>query len=297
MGTSMLPTMICKELELERFRVVAFTGFEELSEPYVFTIDLQSEHDTPPDALDLGKMVGKTATLVLARPDDIEGGQRQINGVIAEASHLGMNSQHMQTWRIELRSPLWLLSLGRHFATFEDMTTADIVTDLLSKYSLTGTLDGCTHQAKRVLQHSESDLDLVQRLLAEEGRAWLTANKAVGDFTFVTAGSHEVLCPDERLVQGAFDPALSDEDRDDDADHFGVVLDFRATRRVTFASVKINAQTPKRYSQVSTSEATVKKRRPSPRAKWRCGSANAPRRWPPRPAVPAICIRSGPAFA
>ena len=156
MSTAMLPEMDCQELGLKRFRVVAFTGIEELSEAYCFSIDLRSEADTPVDALDLGRSLGKIATLVLKRPT---GDERQIVGVITEATHLEMTSRHVQTWRIELRSPLWLLSLGRHYVVHAKKSSADIVKSLLDRTGLTCDLQNTSYQPEHTVQHGESDLD------------------------------------------------------------------------------------------------------------------------------------------
>ena len=253
MGTSMLPEMDCQELGLKRFRVVAFTGIEELSEAYCFSIDLRSNPDTPVDALNLGKSLGKMATLVLKRPT---GDERQIVGVITEATHLEMTSRHVQTWRLELRSPLWLLSLGRHYVVHAKKSSAEIVKSLIDRPGLTGDLQNTSYQAEHTVQHGESDLDLIQRLLAEEGHVW-TTRSANGRAKLFTANNHERMCPDELTFFGALSRSMTDEDGDDDDEGDGHVLSFQATRRVTFAKVKITGHSPKRYDQASSIETLV----------------------------------------
>ena len=253
MSTAMQPEMDCQELGLKRFRVVAFTGIEELSEAYCFSIDLRSEADTPVDALDLGRSLGKIATLVLKRPT---GDERQIVGVITEATHLEMTSRHVQTWRLELRSPLWLSSLGRHYVVHATKTTAEIVKSLLDRQGLTGDLQSTSYQPEHTVQHGESDLDLIQRLLAEEGHVW-TTRSANGRAKLFTANNHERMCPDDLTFSGALSRSMTDEDGDDDDEVDGHVLSFQATRRVSFAKVKITGHSPKRYDQASSVETSV----------------------------------------
>jgi len=249
----MMPSMECPDLRLERFRVVSFTGIEDLSEAYCFSIVLRSEDDTPVDALNLGQAVGVKATLLLKRP---AGDERRLAGIISEITHLDMTSRHVQTWRVELRSPMWLMSLGRNYVVHKQRTTYDIVSQLLDYYGLKGNLQSTKYQPEHTVQHAESDYDFMQRLLAEEGHVW-TTQVANGRTTLFTASNHERMCPDDMTFAGALSRSMTDEDGDNDDGNDGHVLSFQASRRVTFTKVKVTGHSPKRFDQASEIETTV----------------------------------------
>ena len=248
LSDAILPRLHVDGLEVDGYKVVELAGTEELNQPYRFTIDLQSDRNTSSEALVLDDALGKTAVLRFGTRDDPS--QREIPGIITEAAHLKMTAAHVQTWRLVLHSPMWLLSLNRAFRTFMDNTVSDVVTQVAGDSGVSIDLDSTSYAPKRIIQHGESDLDLVSRLLADEGMLWIT--KCVdGQPTLFTARDHARLCPDAETVYGVMTSGEAAEATD------GAVTSFHATRRATLNNFRITGQVPTQPERPAVSDATV----------------------------------------
>lgn len=148
--------------------VSAFTGEEALSEPFHYTVELATA--APVDAI-LHELLGKSAALVLrtAGPHP-----REIRGVVRAAEARGTGaagSSRPHRLAVELVPHLSLLAETRNCRIFQDRTAADIVRSILDAW-------GLPHRTALLrrydpwpycVQHHESDLDFVLRLLASEG--------------------------------------------------------------------------------------------------------------------------------
>lgn len=245
---AILPRLHVDGLEVDGYKVIELHGTEELNQPYRFAIDLQSDRDTSSEALSLDDALGKPAVLRFGTQADP--GQREIPGIITEAVHLNMTNAHVQTWRLVLHSPLWLLSLNRAFRTFMDNTVSDVVTQVAGDSGVAVDLDSTSYAPKRIIQHGESDLDLISRLLADEGMLWIT--KCVdGQATLFSARDHARLCPDAETVYGLMTSGEAGEAGD------GAVTSFHATRRATLNNFRITGQVPTQPERPAVSEATV----------------------------------------
>ncbi len=245
---AILPRLHVDGLEVDDYKVIELHGTEELNQPYRFAIDLRSDRDTSSEALNLDDALGKPAVLRFGTAD--EPGQREIAGIITEAVHLNMTNAHVQTWRLVMHSPLWLLSLNRAFRTFMDNTVSDVVTQVAGDSGIAIDLDSTSYAPKRIIQHGESDLDLISRLLADEGMLWIT--KCVdGQPKLFSARDHARLCPDAETVYGVMTSS--------EAGHSGggAVTSFHATRRAMLNNFRFTGQVPTQPERPAVSEGTV----------------------------------------
>ncbi|MCS3361956.1 phage late control D family protein, partial [Xanthomonas translucens pv. translucens] len=109
-----------------------------------------------------------------------DGGESPRTGLIHEAYELGSDGG-LARYRVGLVPWTWWLSQGRHSRVFQERTLVQIVEAVFADYApmaswqwseeVTGFLAQARPRSDCV-QYRESDLDFVQRLLAEEGLGW-----------------------------------------------------------------------------------------------------------------------------
>jgi uncharacterized protein involved in type VI secretion and phage assembly len=148
------------------WRVVRLHGREALSEPFDVVLDLANEDL----AADPGALLGKGALLELTRDAHV----RNVVGVARRVEHHGTTAGHLLC-RVHLAPALLALAQRVNSRIFQEMKVPDIVKKVLdeglSPFSRAVRLDLTREYPVReyCVQHRESDLDFVQRLLAEEG--------------------------------------------------------------------------------------------------------------------------------
>jgi type VI secretion system secreted protein VgrG len=149
------------------FEVLDFSGSEGLSELFEFQLELV----TTATSLDWDELVGKTAQLAIAGAG---GTTRYINGVIAELQ-LVANLPKRAICRALLVPPHVRLALKRKLRVFQDVTTQQIVTQVLQESGISA-LEWKLRESYKprnyCVQYRETDLAFVSRLLEEEGIAY-----------------------------------------------------------------------------------------------------------------------------
>lgn len=140
-------------------------------------------------------LIGKPAVLTLTRDDDH---RAAFAGIVVEASHVGGETTRAHA-EIVVVPRLWRLSRRTDCRVFQGLTVEEIVDDVCDRAGVADREWTLTHRYEpRVycVQHRETDLAFVERLLAEEGIS----------FTVETRGGIDVVCfTDEQLgpVEGA----------------------------------------------------------------------------------------------
>src|SRR5690606_7888619 len=121
----------------------------------------------------------------------------------------GGRSDGVHRYRADVLPRLWLLSLGSDYRIFQEKTVPEIVKTLLAEHGVAEVRDELTGSyAPRdyCVQHGESTLDFVSRLLEEEGIFYFFEH-ARGKHTLVLgddSGSHRALSPGEIPLLPAF---------------------------------------------------------------------------------------------
>ncbi len=169
-------------LAADALEVAEFTGVEEISRPYRFSVRLVS--DDP--ELDLDAVVGRPATLRLRRH---EGDPLPIGGVVADVRQGGYDARRY-AYEVTLVPRLWLLTLSHQSRVFQQLTVEQIVAEVLKQGGLGArdfrfVLTGALPVREYCVQYRESDLDFVQRLLEHEGIYYFFEQSADGRETVV----------------------------------------------------------------------------------------------------------------
>lgn len=150
----------------EPLRVAAFRGREAMSVPHRFEIDivLSGADAGAADAM----MLDQPALLSLAEGDPAG---RRIGGRITSVRWLGGLARGELSGRVVLKAPVAALGRTRRSRIFQDKTTEEIVRTVLNEHSVPHRFALAADLVPRVyaVQYRESDLDFVERLLAEEG--------------------------------------------------------------------------------------------------------------------------------
>jgi len=100
-------------------------------------------------------------------------------GTITSTKHGHAKGQDSLT--IKCMDPLAKVMASRSTQTWEDMSDADIVSEILGKYGLVGAVDATEGQNPYAMQRNESDYHYLRRLAARNGYI-LTANEGKVDF-------------------------------------------------------------------------------------------------------------------
>jgi type VI secretion system secreted protein VgrG len=149
------------EAELAVTRV---DGRERLSEPYRFVVDAMHGDGEP---VDLAAVLGGEATLWMRRAGLDE---RVVHGEVHVAELVGIGAGKPR-YRFTIRPKLARLGLGARSRVFQEQTAPEIVAAVLDERGIAHRLDLAGKYPKRemTLQHRESDLAFVSRLLEAEG--------------------------------------------------------------------------------------------------------------------------------
>ncbi|KOR48168.1 type IV secretion protein Rhs, partial [Xanthomonas oryzae] len=153
--------------------VERWSGSEQLSGGFEWWVDVLSTQA----GLPLEAWLGRRATLYTRLAD---GDESPRTGLIHDAYALGSDGG-LARYRVGLVPWTWWLSQGRHSRVFQERTLVQIVEAVFADYAPmaswqwseeTSAFLGQARPRSYCVQYRESDLDFVQRLLAEEGLGW-----------------------------------------------------------------------------------------------------------------------------
>ena len=164
------------ELLLERF-----TGDEELSAPYRFTLELLSENGAVPPA----KLLRTPVTITMVLADESE---RELSGIVSRFTQRS-RVDDLTEYRAEIVPWLWFLSQSSDCRIFQGLPVPDIVEQVFKdlgfsdfKFKTKKTYP----KREYCVQYRETHLDFVSRLLEEEGILYYFEH-AAGKHTMVLA--------------------------------------------------------------------------------------------------------------
>ncbi len=146
--------------------VVRVAGTEELSRPFLFTVDFVSrEGGVAPAAL-----LGKPMALSFELP---EGGARPVHGLVRRWTALGSaGPAGLFRYRAELVPWVWMLSLSSDCRTFERQSPLDVIEAVFTQagyHDFRRRVASPPPVAPYVVQYDETDLAFVSRLLEDAG--------------------------------------------------------------------------------------------------------------------------------
>ena len=151
----------------QELKVVGFSGSEEISTPFQYSIELACE-----DAdLDFSSCINKPALLTLiSEHDDIE---RHVHGIVMRMRHV-RQTKRFAIFSVELVPQLALLTLRRNSRIYQNTAVPDIIKSILKdakigddQYKL---MFKVTYNPREYcVQYRETDLEFISRLMEEEG--------------------------------------------------------------------------------------------------------------------------------
>ncbi len=168
------------------WRVRSFTATEGLSAVYECVIDLaHASFAANPDAL-----LGHPAVLHVERGSLT----RRFAGVVRRVEHRGTSATHRLA-RVFVVPSLWALSQRSDTRIFQEKSAVEVVEAVLREAGLyAGMLDVQVQRAlparEYCVQHRESDLAFVSRLLEEEGVAYHFRHDDEGETLVLSDESH-----------------------------------------------------------------------------------------------------------
>lgn len=143
--------------------VESFSGSEELSRPFGFSLAMKSGEV----ALDPATIVGTTATVTVIHPS---GMTRYFHGVVSRFTQSGLDAAFAY-YAAEIVPALWLLSLSRERTIWQNKTAVQIIESVLNTHSVTfeNKLSGSYDTREYCVQYDETPLDFISRLMEQEG--------------------------------------------------------------------------------------------------------------------------------
>jgi len=146
---------------------VSLVGEEEVSRPFLYTVDLVSQ-----GSVNLADLLGRPMTLYMVSGDgELE---RTVHGLVRRAVSAGFDQGGAQLgrYRVEIVPALWFLSLSSDSRTFENKSVLDIVETVCKSAGVTDVTHRLTTTPPPipyVVQYEETNLAFVQRLLEGAG--------------------------------------------------------------------------------------------------------------------------------
>jgi len=198
-------TFVAQGLPEDTFTVVGFTGFEGLSTPYEFVINLASRRDD----LGLDQLADGLCRLTMLQKD----ADLPFNGIVTRFEQRSA-VKNLVFYRAVLAPRLWALTLTRHNRVFLDKSAPEFLKELLEQTGILTSRDyefrltGNYPRREFVCQWRESDYAFFARWLEREGMYYFFEQHDGGEKLIVTdsAISHQPLPgqPDlaYRQVQG-----------------------------------------------------------------------------------------------
>lgn len=162
---------ISSPLAKDELVLLSFEGTEQISDLFNFQIEVLSKnHSIKPEEL-----IGKELTISVQDKQ-----KRTFHGYISRFAFGEIQTGNLRSYRMEMVPWLWFLSKTNNFRIFQEKSAKDIVSQIFAdlgfndyEFSLS------TQPASReyCIQHNESDLNFISRLLEEEGIAYYFEQK------------------------------------------------------------------------------------------------------------------------
>ncbi len=149
----------------DTFLLTGFEGSEFISDLFEFHIDVISENlEVKADSV-----VGKTGAITIQNEKG-----RVFHGHIRSFTHGEVKNHGLRHYRMTMVPWLWFLSKTNNHRIFQEKTTKEIVSQIFQDLGFTDFEFRASGGKKReyCIQHNESDLNFISRLLEEEGIAY-----------------------------------------------------------------------------------------------------------------------------
>lgn len=223
-------------------------GYERVSEPYCYTLNLHSEQVD----LSLDDIVGSNFEVEF----DYDGTtKRYFGGVVGEIEQL-QSVEHdkglQARYQVKVYPHLWLLKFSRDHQIFQNQKTIDIIMSVLQEQGVSQIEDKTTSCGQNVreycVQYGETHFDFVSRLMEEEGIFYY--------FVHTRNGETMILCDDSSTVKAAESHSLRQIDSTVGEPGYNEILNLSISQQVVakkFSTADYNFETAstKLFNKVS----------------------------------------------
>jgi type VI secretion system secreted protein VgrG len=141
-----------------------FSGYESISRPFAYHLDLLSEQSS----IAFNDIVGQKVTISLSRAD---GSKRYISAYVSRFSQSG-SSPRFTHYQAEVVSWLWFLTRSAACRIFQNMAVPDIIAKVFTDLGFNDfkkSLQGSYEQWDYCVQYRETAFNFVSRLMEQEG--------------------------------------------------------------------------------------------------------------------------------
>jgi len=186
---------ISSPLSKDELLLTSFEGTEFISDLFEFQIEVLSKnHTLTPDQL-----IGKTVDITIQNDQ-----KRTFNGYISRFTYGEVKADNLRSYHLTMVPWLWFLSKTNNHRIFQNMSTEDIVSQVFRDLGFTDFNFKATGNPKPreyCVQHNESDLNFISRLLEEDGIAYFF--EQTGDahiMQIVDEANAYQVCPETNLT-------------------------------------------------------------------------------------------------
>ena len=156
------PLTITTPLGPDLLLLTGLRGYEAISHPFSFELDLLAERDS---GIRFDQILGRSVTIALRQ---LNGDVRHFNGLVKRFGE-GARDERYVAYRAEVVPKLWLLEKKVRCRIFQHLTVPDILEQVLAGLDVRFELLGRYYQRNYCVQYHESDFDFVSRLMEDEG--------------------------------------------------------------------------------------------------------------------------------
>ncbi|RDH83863.1 MAG: type VI secretion system tip protein VgrG [endosymbiont of Galathealinum brachiosum] len=162
---------ISSPLPKDELLLTSFEGTEYISDLFEFHIEvLSSNHSLKPDQL-----IGKTVDITIQNDQ-----KRTFNGFISRFTYGEIKSDNLRVYHLTMVPWLWFLSKTNNHRIFQEMSTKDIISQIFRDLGFNDfdyKAAGSSEPREYCVQHNESDLNFISRLLEEDGVSYFFEQK------------------------------------------------------------------------------------------------------------------------
>jgi type VI secretion system secreted protein VgrG len=162
---------ISSPLAKDELLLTSFEGIDQISGLFEYQIEVLSKNQSiTPDQL-----IGKTVTVTIQNDQ-----KPTFNGYVSRFVYGEVLADNLRTYHLTMVPWLWFLSKTNNHRIFQDKTTKEIVTQVFKDLEFNDfNIKATGNKTKReyCVQHNESDLNFVSRLLEEDGIAYYFEQK------------------------------------------------------------------------------------------------------------------------
>src|SRR5262245_28839516 len=161
------------DVDPAKYLITAFSGREEISRLYTYTLTLVAGIDEP---LKFEDVLGKPAVVAI---DQAAGLTRFVHGIINRLRQQARDNEFVH-YQAQLVPPLWLLSRNIRSRIFQQVTVRAILEEVIGQLYTPDfdKLEGTYNPRNICAQYRESDFAFISRLMEEEGIYYYFTNTA-----------------------------------------------------------------------------------------------------------------------